>query len=49
MRSTKAPMISAGVMMANVIWKVMKTYSGMVPVQAVLADASKQTCSRPPM
>ncbi len=31
MRSTIAPMISAGVMMAKVIWKVMKTSSGMVP------------------
>ncbi len=32
MRSAKAPTISAGVMMAKVIWKVMKTVSGMVRV-----------------
>ena len=31
MRSAKAPTISAGVMIANVIWKVMKTVSGIVP------------------
>ena len=29
-RSAKAPAISAGVMMAKVIWKVMYTDSGMV-------------------
>ena len=29
MRSAKAPAISAGVMIAKVIWKVMKTDSGM--------------------
>ncbi len=28
MRSAKAPTINAGVMMANVIWKVMNTASG---------------------
>jgi hypothetical protein len=27
-RSANAPTISAGVMHANVIWKMMKTYSG---------------------
>ncbi len=31
MRSAKAPTISAGVMIAKVIWKVMKTDSGIVP------------------
>ena len=30
MRSAKAPQISAGVMIANVIWKHMKTDSGIV-------------------
>ena len=30
MRSAKAPAISAGVMMAKVSWKQMKTVSGMV-------------------
>ena len=32
MRSTKAPQINAGVMMAKVIWKVMNTDSGMLAV-----------------
>ena len=30
-RSAKAPVISAGVMMAKVIWNIMNTDSGMVP------------------
>ena len=30
MRSAKAPQISAGVMIANVIWNIMKTVSGIV-------------------
>ena len=30
MRSAKAPVISAGVMMANIIWNSMKTWWGMV-------------------
>ena len=30
-RSANAPVISAGVMMAKVIWKVMNTLSGIVP------------------
>ncbi len=32
MRSAKAPVISAGVMIAKVIWNTTKTHSGMVPV-----------------
>ena len=36
MRSAIAPMISAGVMMAKVIWKHMKTNSGMVPCRLSL-------------
>ncbi len=31
MRSTKAPTISAGVIMKNVIWNIMNTDSGIVP------------------
>jgi hypothetical protein len=31
MRSAKAPIISAGVMMANMPWNITKTYSGIVP------------------
>ena len=30
MRSANAPVISAGVMIANIIWYIMKTDSGMV-------------------
>ena len=33
MRSAKAPQISAGVMIAKVIWNIMKTDSGMVARQ----------------
>ena len=33
MRSAKAPQISAGVMMAKVIWKHMNTDSGIVPLR----------------
>ena len=29
-RSANAPMISAGVMIANIIWKIMKAWCGMV-------------------
>ena len=36
MRSAKAPAISAGVMMANVIWNIMKTDFGMVPEQRTM-------------
>ena len=35
MRSAKAPQISAGVMIAKVIWKHMNTDSGIVPVSAL--------------
>ena len=34
MRSAKAPQISAGVMMAKVIWNIEKTYSGIVAAPA---------------
>ena len=34
MRSAKAPVISAGVMMAKVIWNIRKTVSGMVKATA---------------
>ena len=30
MRSAKAPVIRAGVMIANIIWKTMKTWCGIV-------------------
>ncbi len=40
MRSAKAPTISAGVMMAKVIWKVMNTDSGIVAASALVRRAS---------
>ena len=49
MRSTIAPMISAGVMMAKVIWKVKKTSSGMVPVRLSLPTPASRALLRPPM
>ena len=42
MRSAKAPQISAGVMMAKVIWKHMKTDSGIVPLSVADAHAVQQ-------
>ena len=42
MRSTIEPMMSAGVMMANVIWKHMKTELRDGALQAVLAHAGEQ-------
>ena len=47
MRSAKAPTISAGVMQANVIWKQMKTNSGMtMPLVKVAAMLSGVTPAR---
>jgi hypothetical protein len=44
MRSANAPTISAGVMQAKVIWKAMKTYSGMTkPSEKVAAVESGVT------
>ena len=42
MRSAKAPAMSAGVIIAKVIWKVMKTVSGTVPASAVGATVYTQ-------
>ncbi len=42
MRSAKAPTISAGVMIAKVIWKVMKTLSGIVPESASIVEARQE-------
>ncbi len=49
MRSAKAPTMSAGVMMAKVIWKVAKTDSGMVRVRLSRVRPAKKALSRPPM
>ena len=48
MRSAKAPTISAGVMMAKVIWKVMKTLSGIVPVRLSTVMLPRKTLPRLP-
>ena len=59
MRSANAPAISAGVMMANVIWKQMYTLSGMVaasglglpipPLPMSLRMSLRNMRSRPPI
>ncbi|SCD23258.1 Uncharacterised protein [Brucella abortus] len=49
MRSANEPVISAGVMIANVIWKVMKRYSGMVPVSDSIVTPEKKTFEKPPI
>ena len=50
MRSAKAPQIRAGVMMAKVIWKVMKTDSGMVrPFSSPTLIPINKTRELPPM
>ena len=48
MRSAKAPVIRAGVMMANVIWKVMNTVSGMVPDRVSTPMPRSRILSSPP-
>ncbi len=49
MRSATAPRISAGVMIANIAWNMMKTYSGMLRGgEAKFADTeSRVTPARP--
>ena len=48
MRSAKAPTISAGVMIANVIWNVMNTDSGMVPLMESTVTPARNILSSPP-
>ena len=48
MRSAKAPTISAGVMTAKVIWKVVNTVSGMVPVMASTVTPARNALPSPP-
>ena len=48
MRSANAPTISAGVMMAKVIWKVMNTVSGIVPDKASTVTPLRKAFSRLP-
>ena len=47
--SAKAPTIREGVMMAKVIWKVMKTVSGMVPTKEPLSTPKRKFWPNPPM
>ena len=49
MRSAKAPTMSAGVMIAKVIWKIIKTLSGMVPLRASTVTPIRNTLLRPPV
>ncbi len=49
MRSAKAPIISAGVMMANMPWNMTKTYSGMVPESVSAVIPESPSLPRPPM
>ena len=47
-RSAKAPAIKAGVMMAKVSWKQMKTVSGIVPVIESLPTPLRNAFEKPP-
>ncbi|MNI84270.1 hypothetical protein D3C73_1411600 [compost metagenome] len=47
-RSAKAPAMSAGVMMAKVIWKVTNTPSGMSPTRLSDVMPAKNARFRPP-
>ena len=49
MRSATAPMISPGVMIANIAWNMMKTYSGMLRggVAKLAVTESRPTPLRP--
>ena len=48
MRSANAPVISAGVMIANIIWKVMNTLSGIVPLRESIAIPPRNRRDRSP-
>ena len=49
MRSAKAPQISAGVMMAKVIWKHMNTDSGIVPLRVPTSMPFSMNRDMPPI
>ena len=49
MRSANAPRMRAGVITAKVIWKVMKTVSGMVPLIASTVTPARNSLPNPPM
>ena len=48
-RSANAPTMSAGVMTANVIWNVMNTVSGMVPLSESTVTPARNIFESPPM
>jgi len=48
MRSAKAPTISAGVIMAKVIWNITKTDSGMVPDTESSVSPARNIWDQPP-
>ena len=49
MRSANAPQISAGVMMAKVIWKHMNTDSGIVPFSVPTSMSFNRKRDMPPI
>ena len=48
MRSAKAPTISAGVMIAKVIWKAKNSASGIVPFKVCGPTPARKARSSPP-
>lgn len=48
MRSTNEPTMSAGVMMANVIWNITHSASGMVPLRVDMVTPCRNVLSSPP-
>ncbi len=49
MRSAKEPVMSAGVRIANVIWKKTKRSSGIEPESVSIEIPERKALSRPPM
>ena len=49
MRSANAPIINAGVMMANIAWNITKTYSGIVPKSVSGPIPARPSLARSPM
>ena len=49
MRSANAPMIRAGVMIANVSWNIENTVSGIDPLTTSTATPAMNIFPRPPM
>ena len=49
MRSANAPTISAGVMIAKVIWNVANTDSGIVPISESTPTPPMKALPKPPM